>query len=354
MKKRSVINLNSDIYYKGKYWNDIPMVLRYMCKNFTGNEKKWWVDDFKDRYARKPFKHALFLNCGDGRHEIEFYDKGIASEITAFDISPELVKIAKRNKGRRKINFFVDDANKIKLKSNQFDLVVNVAALHHVQYVNRLCREIAKSLKPNGFIVNFDYVGSHRNQYPIFSWIIVRAINKLLPANVKKSPIGYPHIPTMLATDPTEAIHAELVETMLGRYFNIIENHKTGGGIAYDLLTHNENLNRLNKKVLNKYVAKILVLDRMLVKLGIAPNLFSYIVAKPNKKILKSIAQIKNWDKEENTREEIAANCRGVYRIKDYLRVVLNSKGTKDRIYLLREYAKNLPRILKYKLGLYD
>ncbi len=354
MKKKSVVNLNSKIYYQGKYWNDIPMVLRYMSKNFTGDPHKWWTEDFMEKFGQKPFKHALFLNCGDGRHEIEFYDKGIAKKITAFDISPELVKIANSHKGRRRIKFIVADANKIKFKKNEFDLVVNVAALHHVQYINRLCREIANALTPQGLIVNFDYVGSHRNQYSLFSWVIVRLINKLLPKNVRKGPIGYPHIPTMLATDPTEAIHSELIEQMLGRYFKIVKNRRTGGGVAYDILTHNNNLNKLKKDELNKHVSRILFLDRLFVWMGISPNLFSYIIAMPNKKILTDKIQISTWQSQENMREEIAYANRGVYGFKDYCRLVLNSHGFLDRAYLISKYIKNLPKVVKYNLGIYD
>ena len=32
---------------KGLYWNDVPEVYKYMCKNFTGDENIWWVEDFK-------------------------------------------------------------------------------------------------------------------------------------------------------------------------------------------------------------------------------------------------------------------------------------------------------------------
>lgn len=348
MAKKSVVNLNSQIYYQGKYWNDLPQVLAYMCQNFTGNKKKWWIDAFLENYGS--FEHALFLNCGDGRHEVELYDKGIAKRITAFDISPELIKQAKKRKGRRKIDFFVADANTITFKKNQYDLVVNVAALHHVQYLNRLTRKLAEALKPGGYIVNFDYVGSHRNQYPLLSWAIVRALNELGPTEVKKSPIGYPHIPTMLATDPTEAIHSDLIEKMMGRYFHIVENNPTGGGIAYDLLTHNQSLNTVNKRILQEHVTKILFLDKWLVKLKLAPNLFSYIVATPNKVILKDKVLIKKWQDDENLREEIAMRNRGAYRLPDYLQLVRNTHGWKNRAYLMYEYTRSLPDLGQYYL----
>ena len=83
---KSVINHNSDIYYKGKYWNDFPKVLEYISKNFTGDKNKLWVEDFKERFAQKPFKHGLFLNCGNGWVEREFIDRCIVDKASAFFI----------------------------------------------------------------------------------------------------------------------------------------------------------------------------------------------------------------------------------------------------------------------------
>ncbi len=210
---QSVVNLNSEVYYKGSYWNDIPQVQKYISKNFTGDKKKWWIADFTERYAIKPFKKALFLNCGDGRHERDFVDRGIVKSVVAFDISPELIKKARQKKGKRKIKYIVEDANKIKFKKNEFDLVVNIAALHHVQYLNRLLKYISYSLDENGLLVNFDYTGPHRNQYSFVTWGIVKIINYVLPKDVRREPLGYPHIPTMLVTDPTEAIHSEYINS---------------------------------------------------------------------------------------------------------------------------------------------
>ena len=72
---KTFTSTRSDVYYSGTYWNDLDNVLRYMSTNFTGVEKRLWVDDFKEMYAIKPFKHALFLNCGDGHVKREFVDR---------------------------------------------------------------------------------------------------------------------------------------------------------------------------------------------------------------------------------------------------------------------------------------
>jgi ubiquinone/menaquinone biosynthesis C-methylase UbiE len=339
MKAKSVVNLNSEVYYHGTYWNDIPLVFEYMCQNFTGDKKKWWIDDFKERYGKAPFKHGLFLNCGDGRHEFEFYDKEIVKKITAFDVSPNLIKTAKKNKGKRNIKFIVGDANKIKFKKEEFDLIVNIAAIHHVQYVNRLCRILANSLKSEGTFVNFEYIGPHRNQYPFLEWNLMKLIHNLMAENVKNNKFGYPHLPTMLVSDPTEAIHSELIIDTIKRYFDIREKHDTGGGIAYHLLTHNENIMKVNKRVQKKTVKQILKLDSLFTRLRLVPALFTYFVAVPDKDLLLDKLRLTKFQKDEDDRELRAAKVDGTYRFKDYYKLIQNCSNLRDKLFMLKKYV---------------
>lgn len=343
---KSIINQNSDIYYKGNYWNDLPKVLEYMSQNFTGNKDKYWVDDFKERFAKKPFKHGLFLNCGNGWVERDFIDKNIVLEATAFDYAKELLKIAKEKKGNRKIKYFQADVNKVDFKENQFDLIVNVAALHHVQYINRLSFVLAKCLKKYGIFVNFDYIGPHRNQYPLKQWYYINKINNSLPDNIKKSPLDYPHLATMLHHDPTEAIHSELIFESLSYFFDIFERHDTGGGIAYMILTHNTKLNKIRQKILDKYINKILTADKYYTDSGKVPSMFSYFIAKSKKEVLLDKHRVKFIKDRENLREKNAESLAGVYTKYDFLKLIYH--------YLKRiTYGNNQARIIFLKQGIF-
>jgi ubiquinone/menaquinone biosynthesis C-methylase UbiE len=345
---KSVINLKSDVYYHGIYWNNYPLVVDYMSKNFTGDSKKWWVEDFKVRYALKPFKHGLFLNCGDGRWERDFVDKKIVKKITAFDVSPDLIKKAKKLKGKRPIRYFVSDVNKVDFSKNEFDLVVNYAALHHTQFINRISRVLAKCLKPDGVFVNFEYIGPHRNQYPISQWIFTNLVNGSLPSFARQK-LGYPHLPTMLVMDPSEAVHSELIMESVARYFNVIEKHDTGGGIAYLLLTHNRNTAKMQPKKLDPIIRKILYWDRLLTKLHLVPQLFTYFVATARKENLSKGKVNTRFQKEENQREDLAGKRRGAYSFVDYLKLVKNGRSFREKIYLLIRYPylENIIFLLK-------
>jgi ubiquinone/menaquinone biosynthesis C-methylase UbiE len=308
-----------------------------MCRNFTGDKKKWWVEDFKERYAQKPFEHALFLNCGDGRWERDFIDKKIVKRVTAFDISLDLIKVAKKARGKRRIKYLVADANKISFPKNEFDLVVNYAALHHTQYLNRICRLLAQSLKPDGVFINFEYIGPHRNQFPPLEWFLAHQVNSKLPKFCRQN-LYYPHIPTMLVMDATEAIHSELIMKIVKRYFKLLEKHDTGGGIAYLLLTHNQKMSQLPLKKANRYIDRILQYDAKYTHLRLAPQLFSYFIAQPNKGLLKNTKRSKKYQDEENAREKLSLQRRGVYSFIDYLKLVKNCQDLRGRLSLLRRY----------------
>ena len=348
---KSIINRNSKIYYQGQYWNDIPRVQKYISKNLTGDETKSWIEWFKEHYAAKPFEHALFLNCGDGRWEREFIDRNIVTKVTAFDISPELINKAKSLRGGRNINYLVEDANRVKLKPRSFDLVVNMAALHHVQYLNRLCLFIAKALKKNGLLLSYDYVGPHRNQYSLLNWAVMCLVNKTLSARVRKTNLGYPHLPTMLKNDPTEAIHSDLIIKNIRKYFNIIEKKDTGGGVAYDLFTHNNNLfkRKVESLATDLEVKKVLSYDKILTKSGIVPVFFSLLVAKPKRVLNNQI--ISRMQSAENIRERYSHKIGNVYTFFDFLKIIKWNKSWKERLKLLVKYITITPERISGRIS---
>lgn len=316
----SGVNHNSAIYYSGRYWNDLPQVLEYMCENFTGDKRRWWVDDFRERYAARPFARALVLNCGNGWVEREFIDTGIARRVVAFDYAADLLRAAETAREGRPIAYFRADANRVDFPEHVFDLVVNVAAMHHVQYIDRFCRVLGRALTPGGLMVNFDYIGPRRNQYSRRQWREIRRANRTLPGHLRKTPLVRPHLATMLHTDPTEAVHSDLIIASLERYFDVIERHDTGGGVAYELLTHNERLWSSPSDALAPHVAALLDRDRQLSARGVVPPLFSYFIARPRARALADAARVARHDRDESRRERWARRHGGTYSYAEYAR----------------------------------
>ena len=327
----TTVNQNSAIYYSGQYWNDLPQVVAYMSENFTGDPAKWWLDDFRNRFCPEPLGHALVLNCGNGWVERDLIDKGIVGMVTAFDYSWDLLRAASRDRGSRAIRYVRADANNIHFAPDRFDVVFNVAALHHVQYLDRLCRGLCGSLKPPGVLVSFDYIGPHRNQYSRAHWRRIVRVNCRLPAAVRKEPLRKAHLPTMLHTDPTEAIHSELILSTMARYFDVFERHDTAGGIAYELLTHNPKVHGLGPDAADPYIREVLAWDRHYTARGQVPPLFSYFLARPRKKVLQDTVSLRVFTDEEDRREARAWMRGGVYSFGQRLTMLRHRLGLRMR-----------------------
>src|SRR5258706_15930991 len=139
------------------------------------------------------------------------------------------------------IEYHQMDTNVAEFPDGPFDGIINHAAGHHIARLDRVFRKSAALLPPDGWLLTWDYTGSHRNQYGERIWRAASRVNEMIPAHLR-SPMSYPHLPTMLVTDPTEAIHSELVLATMDRYFLTEHFRRLGGAIAYLLLTHNQAL----------------------------------------------------------------------------------------------------------------
>ena len=318
----SAVPADSAVYYQSRYWNDLEPVQRYMAEASSGDPGRSWMDDFKARFCRSgPFEHGFFPNCGNGWVERDFIDRGIVRRATAFDYAQDLIDQADANRGAREITYFQADVNRVELPVGAYDLVVNVGALHHVQYVNRFARLLAQAMTDSGVLVGFDYVGPARNPYTRSHWRLIEAANRSLPPNLRVPRLQRPHLPTMLATDPTEAIHSDLVLEMLDRYFRVEERHDLGGGIAYQLITHNERFFEPGRAPeIAEPLERLLALDRELTAAGRVPSLFAYYIARPDKAALDDPGA-PAWQAEEDRREAWATAHRGVYSYRDLARL---------------------------------
>ena len=92
--------------------------------------------------------------------------------------------------------------------------------------------------------MSWDYVGPHRNQYTAAQGEAAWRVNQSMPVEAQQV-MTYPHLPTMMVGDPTEAVHSELILPTMERYFRIEHRHDLGGGVAYLLLTHDQALRDL-------------------------------------------------------------------------------------------------------------
>lgn len=265
-------------HYGARFWNHLPAVLAYMCKRATGNPRLWWMDYVKQRYADPPFTRGLVIGCGNGWVERDLYDRGVARHFDAFDASPRYIETANAQKGDRSITYRVGDYETFR-PNGKYDLIVNVAALHHACYLYRLVSRLADALEPHGLFVNWDYVGPSRNQYNADHERIMVQINESLPERFRTPHRLRPLIFETIA-DPTEAVHAADIMPAVEKCFEIVERRDLGGGVAYQLLWQHTELFEGEDPEAKQVLERILLLDDELTRAGTVPSLFSFFVCR--------------------------------------------------------------------------
>lgn len=299
-------------YYQDKYWNDFTIVVEMLNERATGDPTTSWMHHLRDNYG--PFRHALVLNCGNGWVERELLQHGVVGSALGVDVSTDLLAVARREAEQHDLplRYAELDTNLADFPDEGFDLVVNHAAMHHVAYIDRVTRRFCELLPPDGVYVSWDYVGPHRNQYTARQWEAAWETNQRLPPHVRQS-MSYPHLPTMLAGDPTEAVHSELIVPTIERYFHVEHRRDVGGGVAYLLLTHNTTLHALSPDESAAHVRTVMAADAELTAADPNTTLFSYIVARPDKSVLDDAARLAEWSASEEERERDAAANGGIY-----------------------------------------
>jgi SAM-dependent methyltransferase len=328
------VNENEGVYYGGGYWNELEPVQRMFRERISNGAPGQWYRDFSERHA-EPFRRALILNCGNGWVEREMASANLFKEALGIDYSEALLEEARlaATAAGLPLTYRQMNINKASFESGDYDLVVNHAAAHHIAMIDRVFREICRTLPEDGWFLSLDYVGPHRNQYTSEAWEQARRVNEQLPVQLRQS-MSYPYLPLMLHDDPTEAIHSELIVETMQRYFHVERFVPLGGAIAYPLLTFNTGIFGLTDEGEQAtWVEHVLRADAAFLDEHPDSSLFAYVVARPNKEALEQSAALASWEREETEREERARANGGEYyprtALQDaYVRLVAEADAT--------------------------
>ena len=304
---QSVVPVEGTQYYGGVYWNSYAEVIGHINRRVSGDDDVDVWEWFHQQTGRT-FRRALVINCGNGWVERSLLERGFIESAVGIDVMPDLIESARASAGTLSLRYEVADTNHVDFPGDDFDLVVNHAAFHHVAYLDRVLRRCCELLPADGMLVNHDYVGDHRNQYGYDAWSRVYRVNQQLPERLRQE-LVYPHLPTMLVADPTEAVHSELTLTVTRRYFDLDEYRSVGGAIAYPLLTHNQAMEAASPDVQHRWISHVLREDES----WEGGDLFAFYYGRPRKTALDDTATLDRWRDEEEERERQAAAAGGTY-----------------------------------------
>ena len=314
---------DASIYYGTGYWNELIEVTRYINRRVSGDETvdPWlW---FHRQLDGRRFERALVLNAGNGWVERDLIDRGVIASAVGLEYLPELVATATAAAEHRRLTYLQHDINTDPLPDGPFDLIVNHAACHHIARLDRVFRAACAVLLEDGVFASYDYIGPHRNQYPYDMWSAVAKLNDSLPPQFRKE-LVYPHLPTMLATDPTEGIHSELIVEVMDRYFDSRAFQAIGGALAYDLLNFNDAVHQASPEERAPVLETILAADEAFADSPSGRPMFAFFYGTPRKPVLDDVAQLAEWAAEEDEREARAAKANGEYYERTLLQELTN------------------------------
>jgi len=316
-------SLGHDYYHNLTTWLSFDLVRRSLNEAVSGCPDTSWMSFLAANYPTST--SCLSINCGNGWVEQALFKQAVIRTATGTDVDARALEAAKQGAERIGMSaaYIEHDINADLLPCLGFDFVLNHASLHHVARVDYVVRQICELLPDDGLFVSFDYTGPHRNQYPYEIWSPMAEFNARQPSHLQNAKLIYPHLPTMLALDPSEAIHSELLLEHFKRYFFFEKCVALGGCFAYQLMHDHANLNTHKDTSEGRaLVAEILRIDNEMTCGDPYRSFFTFIIMRPNKSALANKAQLDLWTSQENAREQLALTNGGTYYPKTALQII--------------------------------
>ena len=174
--------------------------------------------------------HVLELGCGTAYFTRELARTG--AQITAVDISPELLAAAREQCDSSNVRFEIQNAAALKYPDNSFDAVVGSSVLHHLD-IKQAFGELHRVLRPDG-IVRFTepnmlnpqiaiqknvpamkrYLGDSPDETAFFRWPLARLLRNAGFHQIEIAPFDFlhPRVPRQLIA-PVEAL-GDLLEKL--------------------------------------------------------------------------------------------------------------------------------------------
>lgn len=287
------------------FWNNFEAVLEGINARISGNPRLFWHGHVIERYGLQD--RALVLGCGNGWVERDLFEKGFIQQAVGIDRSEPLLDQARAAAAAigMAADYICADLNGFSRPGLQADVAISVGATQRLRFPNRALETVAEILG-SGLYVGYDYTGPHRHQYSWPIWSGALELNRQLPERFRVT-LRYPDHGAIIAEDPDDAVHSELLMEVLLRHFDLVECQPLGGGLAYLLLMDNHALlDEQFKPDGQAAIARVLAADAELAARVPEANLFTFIVARP-KKVAAPAYQRAAWQSDEDEREFRAA-----------------------------------------------
>lgn len=253
----SKIKLSSSSRIKSK-WNEyghssdfwiIPEIRERWNLKATGDPKLEYEDYFMNKYLKgKKDLRLLSVGCGSGLRERKFAKHPEFSFLEGTDIADKIVEEAMneaKKQGFENIKYTAGDFLKLDFENESYDVILFNSSLHHFDNISKLLSEKVKPLlKPEGYLVIFEFVGPTRLQWTKAQLKRMNELLKTIPdrfkrryqSNALKNHVYRPGLWRMQIIDPSEAIDSASIVPALHEQFKVVEEKKIGWDILHILL----------------------------------------------------------------------------------------------------------------------
>lgn len=149
-------------------WQDNPQFLKYFddqcCTEFEGG----WPGALRKASGGTPFKNAVSVGSGTAYGERDLVAKGLVDHFDLYEVSADRIAQSRALAAEAGMSDNFDEHLADALEEDiveRFDLVLWLAALHHMFDVDRAMEWSVRALKPGGVLLVSEYVGPPRLQW---------------------------------------------------------------------------------------------------------------------------------------------------------------------------------------------
>jgi SAM-dependent methyltransferase len=282
------------------YWLAVPEVGRHYNARASGGERYGsWIEyclaEFLD--GRLPVPRMLSVGCGTGELERGLARLGAFRECDAWDVAEGAVATARQlahAAGYSHIDYQVRDANRAELPAGAYDAVWFNSSLHHVENLERVCREVAASLQPDGCLFLNEYVGPSAFDFTARQKAVIRAAFELIPRRLRRRAAGgktvylddvaLPSPAEVAAFDPSEAVRSADILAVVRERFEVLACNPAGGTILQFLLNGIAGNFRADDPESMRVLAMLLAIEDTLIDVGDLESDFVVLVARPRER----------------------------------------------------------------------
>lgn len=237
----------TDPRYKRLFAMENPHIEALVNKTYFGGGCS--LSLIQKRRPEMRFGRVLEIGCGPGNLSRLFAKNYFCGSIDAFDIAPGNIRLAREKaagEGIKNINFYLGDANTLKLPAEKYDLILVSHSLHHILNLENLFSQAEQALTPDGLFWADDYCGPNRMQWTAKQLYYINEILSILPDKYKVRNDGLSRknsaeripLEAFLRNDPSEGVRALDILPVANNYLDVKETVFWGGSILYELLLY--------------------------------------------------------------------------------------------------------------------